>query len=240
MKKKCTPQHNAIEITTAVECPATITTSETCIDPLTYLFNMASTTALNSGSTLNVSLDALLDAGLVITQSDNICCPSCTTAPFWSLSALTPFTAIATALGWTAAVDDPKIGYCCINTELSVTNYSTYSTAMKIGGVLPTCCETDFSSCFNSLTGLVESPTSLLAGGVIETNTLLEKTALCTLITLITDANNTNAISGTLEDFVDALLTKGIVVYCCGCNMIISSSAKFVEYVGSGACEDFA
>lgn len=236
MKKKCTPQHNAIEIIKPVECPTVVTTPDVCTDPLTYLWNMASTSAANTGTTLNANLDALLDAGITINQSDNICCPTCTTAPLWSLSSLTPFLTMATELGWTAAVNDPKIEYCCINTELSVTNYTSYVNAMRIGGVIPACCETNFGSCFKELNNLVDTPTSLLAGGVVETNTLGDQTALCNLIELIKNSHN---ISGTTESFVDALLTKGIVVYCCDCNMIISSIAKFNEYVDSGACPDF-
>tara|TARA_R110001592_G_scaffold64112_2_gene196828 strand:- start:4268 stop:4987 length:720 start_codon:yes stop_codon:yes gene_type:complete len=236
MRTKCTTQNNAIEITKPVECPAVVTTPTTCTDPLTYLWNMASTSAANTGTAFNTSLDALLDAGLVISKSDNICCPTCTTAPMWSLSSLTPFLTTATTLGWTAAVNNPKIGYCCINTELSVANYTTYVNAMRIGGVIPTCCDTDFGSCFKELTGLVETTASLITSGVVETNTLGSKTSLCNLIQLI---KNTRNITGTKEAFVNALLTKGIVVYCCDCNMIISSSAKFVEYVGSGACPDF-
>jgi hypothetical protein len=236
MKKKCTPQHNAIEIVQPVECPVVVTTPDVCTDPLTYLWNMAATSAANTGTTFNSNLDSLLDAGLVISKGDNICCPTCTTAPMWSLSSLTPFLSIATSLGWTAAVNDPKIGYCCINTELSVSNYTTYVNAMRIGGVIPTCCDTDFGSCFNELTGLVDTTASLITGGVVETNTLGNKTALCNLIEL---TKNTHNISGTTEAFIDALLTKGIVVYCCDCNMIISSSDKFIEYVGSGACPDF-
>jgi hypothetical protein len=236
MKKKCTPQNNAIEIVTPVTCPVVVTATTTCADPLTYLLNMAATSASNTGTTFNLALDEILDAGLVITQSDNICCPSCSTAKLWSLSALTPFLAAATALGWTAAVNNPKIGYCCINTELSVTNYTTYVNAMRIGGEIPTCCATDFSTCFKELSALVETNTSLLANGVVETNTLSDKTALCTLIDFIKTQPN---ISGTTETFIDTLLTKGIFVHCCGCNMMIGSQTKFVEYVGSGACTDF-
>ena len=57
MKKKCTPQHNAIEIVQPVECPVVVNTPDVCTDPLTYLWNMAATSAANTGTTFNSNLE---------------------------------------------------------------------------------------------------------------------------------------------------------------------------------------
>jgi len=55
MKTKCTSQNNAIEIIKPVECSTVVTTPTTCIDPLTYLWNMASKSSLNTGAAFNTT-----------------------------------------------------------------------------------------------------------------------------------------------------------------------------------------
>ena len=70
MKKRCTPENNAMHIHTHVECPAPIVPIVNgCLDPFTYTWNAAVSQALLD-PTLSVAehFDLLLDRGQVLSR----------------------------------------------------------------------------------------------------------------------------------------------------------------------------
>jgi len=232
MKKRCVSQNNAIVLDTTVVCPCPIVPPVVtgCIDPLTYTFNLAVASSIANNVSVDLAFSRLIDKGLVLPSGDEICCPDCSESPFYSLSSVESFLQLAGALDWLKMV--PRaINYCCINTDSTMQTYLQYEEAMSSGGDLPACCDTNFTSC----AALLNIDLSL---GIVETNTLNGDTAICTLLNLILSIQEPAYLDGTSDDFINMLLSKGFVAFCCGCNIVIGSIETFLTYYETGACLD--
>jgi hypothetical protein len=237
MKRKCTPINNAITIKTPVTCPAPIVPTDVCVDPFTYVWNLAVQESLKQGISLLDSWTSLLGTGLVMPKGDDICCPSCTAAPFYSLTNITGFLTLAAQLGWTNTATEQIIDYCCINTHLSIADWARFNSEMNIDGVLPTCCSNNFSECITQLSA-VSDISELQKIGVVETNHLGGESFICNLAALIQALPAGLTLQTDIVTMAGGILANGFVAYCCGCNIIITTTAQFVDVIDSGLCPD--
>ena len=61
MKKRCTPENNAISIKTPVECPTIVTETSTCVNPILYIIDEAIIASTENNTTLLTELLLLLE-----------------------------------------------------------------------------------------------------------------------------------------------------------------------------------
>lgn len=233
MKKGCVPQNNAITINTPINCPVPVVpATNVCVDPFTYTWNLAVAKAIQDGTPVDLALAKILEQGLVIPTGSNICCPTCSAAPFYSLSNTDTFLVVATVLGWTNGAT-PAINYCCINYEMGVQTYGKF-----IGLLNPTCCSNNFSSCLAQLAEIIDL-SIIQASGIVETNTLNGETLLCKLAELYnTIPSATYLTDDDATTMFTTFLQSGFFAYCCGCNIVIGNSAAFTKYLQTGGCPD--
>ena len=225
MKKRCTPENNAMHIHTHVECPAPITPIvDGCLDPFTYTWNAAVNQALlDSTSSVAEYFDLILDKGQVLSSAENICCPDCTINPIYVLSSTETFLKLAEALGWT---EEPDLT-CCINIQASVETYLKYSESF--GGTQYPCCNNDFESCLSQFSTIADL-SRILDKGVVETNSYNGNTLLCIIYDLFVNTPEDLLQGATLSEVFDRILDKGFVAYCCDCNVVIASVETFLKW----------
>lgn len=225
MKKRCAPENNAIHIHTHVECPAPIAPIvDGCIDPFTYIWNDAvNQTLLDPTLSLAEYFDIILDKGLVLSSASNICCPDCTTSPIYSLSSTETFLKLADYLNWLYESDLT----CCINIQASVETYLKYNEAWQVEQY--PCCNNDFESCLNKFS-TIASLNRILDKGVVETNTYNGNTLLCIIYELFVNTPEDLFQGSSIAEIFDRILDKGLVAYCCDCNVIIASVETFLKW----------
>ena len=225
MKKKCTPENNAIKIKTPVECALPIVpVVDGCVDPFTYLWNTAVNQALLD-STLSVvdHFNALLINGQILSNATNVCCPDCVTNPIYSLSNLDSFTILAQSLNWFNGPEAP----CCISVQSSIGAYNKF--IGKWNTEQPPCCTTDFESCLNKFSNIIDV-NQLLNLGVIEANGYSGNTLLCKIYELFINTPEDLLGGITLTEAFASILQNGFVSYCCDCNVIIGSIEQFLKW----------
>jgi hypothetical protein len=225
MKKRCTPENNAMHIHTHVECPAPIVPIvDGCLDPFTYTWNAAVNQALLD-PTLSVAehFDLLLDRGQVLSSAANICCPDCTINPIYVLSSAETFFKLAEALGWT---EEPDLT-CCINIQASIETYLKYNEAWQIEQY--PCCNNDFESCLSQFSTIADL-SGILDAGVVETNGYNGNTLLCIIYDLFVNTPEDLLQGLTISEVFDRILDKGFVAYCCDCNVVIASVETFLKW----------
>ena len=225
MKKRCTPENNAMHIHTHVECPAPITPIvDGCLDPFTYTWNAAVNQALlDPTSSLAEYFDRILDKGLVLSNAANVCCPDCTTSPVYVLASVESFLKFADSLNW---LYEPDLT-CCINVQASIETYLKYNEAWEIEQY--PCCNNDFESCLSQFS-TIASLDRILDKGVVETNGFDGNTLLCKIYDLFVNTPEDLLQGSTLSEVFDRILDKGLVAYCCDCNVIIGSIETFLKW----------
>lgn len=230
MKKRCTPENNAITIKTPVCCPEPIVPIvDGCVDPFTYTWNMAVNQAILD-DTMSVAehFDLLLDLGQVLSDASNVCCPSCNTTPVYVLSSVETFTKIAQVMRW----DNSPDLLCCVNVAASVETNIKYTQLWEL--TQPPCCNNDFESCLNQFSNIALL-TRILGKGVVETNGY-DNTLLCTIYNLLVNTPEDLFQGATLAEVFDRIIDKGFVSYCCGCNVFIGSVETFIKWWETGGC----
>lgn len=236
MKKKCSS--NAISINTPiVDCPAIIVDTPTgCIDPLTYFINLSINTAKNNKTNLDDIVFDYLTSGIHIPTSNQICCPDCTEAPFYSLTNADTFEQLASLLNWN--ISGPNlIDYCCINIDSFGTKYDNLMTTFKNGNKFPECCDNNFTQCLQSYTNGINYP-YIADDGIVEVNSLNGKSGLCSLYNLLTNLPNGVFFKTTLTNFIFNFLAAGFVTHCCGCTITIRNVTRFQNYIQDNLCPD--
>lgn len=224
MKKKCTPQNNAIIIKTPVCCPEPIVPIVNgCVDPFTYTWNMAVNQALLDG-TLSVQdwFGSLISSGLVLADASNICCSNCKDAPFYFLGGVEIFNTLGGSV--------PE-SICCINVAASADMYPNY---LENWQVPPACCSNDFESCLNQFSNVVDMLT-LLDIGVVEVNGY-DNTLLCKIYNLLINTPEDLFQGETLSDVFITIIEKGFISYCCDCNVFIGTPGTFTKWLLNGGC----
>lgn len=225
MKKRCTPENNAMHIHTHIECPAPIAPIvDGCLDPFTYTWNAAiNQVALDSTLSLAEYFDIFLDKGQVLSSAANVCCPDCTLNPIYVLSSTETFLILAEALNWTS---EPDLT-CCINIQASVETYLKWSEAF--GDNQYPCCNNDFESCLSKFPAIADL-NRILDKGVVETNGYDGNTLLCKIYELFVNTPEDLLQGSTISEVFDRILDKGFVAYCCDCNVIIASVETFLKW----------
>jgi hypothetical protein len=226
MKKKCTPENNAIKIKTPVECALPIVpVVDGCVDPFTHVWNMAVNQAiLDETRSVAEHFDVIIDKGLVLSNAENVCCPDCTTNPIYALASVESFLKFAEFMGW---LNDDTNQPCCISVQASVETYLKYNEAWQVDQ--PECCKTDFESCLNKFSTIVNLD-AILDKGVVEANGYDGNTLLCKIYELFVNTPEDLLQGSTLSEVFDRILDKGFVAYCCDCNVIISSVETFLKW----------
>lgn len=230
MKKKCTPANNAIVINTPVECtPAVIPTTDVCTDPFSYVWNLAASNSILQSSDIDGALNKILDAGLILPSTNSICCPSCATEPFYSLSTAQPFADLASILGWISGTK--AFDYCCVNYEMSPSVYTNIMPDINLN-----CCDTKFSSCSSSLASLIGMEI-IQNQGLVEVNSLNNETLICQLVNSFTNLpEGTYLSSSSLQTIIGNFLSLGFIVHCCDCNIFIGNLNAFNAYALNNNC----
>jgi hypothetical protein len=246
MKKKCTPQNNAIKIKVPVECPPLppippTPVPEGCIDPITYIWNLAvNNWELDPSLTIPEYFDIILDKGSIIEgKNDKICCSDCPTGDtfpkVYVLACVETWLKWAEAVGITASGFDPEGIICCNNVSASVETYLKYKEAVD-DNLDDLCCDNDFEDCLLNLSQ-VANWGRLLDKGIVETNTVNGNTLVCTLTNLILNAPEDSLGVASFTEVIDRLLDKGLVSYCCPCSTIIASVETFLKWAEAvGGC----
>jgi hypothetical protein len=223
MKKKCTPQNNAIKINTPVYCPEPIIPIVNgCVDPFTYTWN----TAINQATldeTLSVQdwFSSLLSNGQVLSDASNVCCPSCNATPVYFLGNVEGVVAISSLLSWKK---NPDL-LCCVNIAANATSYSAYSQNWFIQ---PPCCNNDFESCLNQFSTIVDM-ILLLETGVVEVNGY-DNTLICKIYNLLINTPEDLFQGATLSEVFIGIIEQGFVSYCCDCNVFIGTYGSFLKW----------
>ena len=230
MKKKCTPQNNAIKIKTPVCCPEPIVPIvDSCVDPFTYTWNMAVNQAiLDDTISVEEYFDLLLDQGQVLSDASKICCPSCDITPVYALGSVETIIKIAEATGW---INSPDL-LCCVNVAASVETNAKY---IEAWGTQPQCCKNDFESCLNQFSNIVLL-SRILDKGIVEVNGY-DNTLLCTIYNLLVNTPEDLFQGSTLAEVFDRIINKGFVSYCCDCNVFIGSAETFLKWWEGGGCK---
>jgi hypothetical protein len=223
MKKKCTPQNNAITIKTPVCCPEPIAPIvDGCVDPFTYTWNMAINQAILD-DTMSVLgyFDKLMDLGQVLSNASNVCCPGCDKTPVYFLGNTETTLKIAEELGWKDSPDR----LCCVNVAAGVETNAKY---VSNWSSQPPCCQNDFESCLSQFSNIILL-SRILEKGVAEINGY-DNTLLCTIYNLFINTPEDLFQGATLAEVFDTIIEKGFVSYCCGCNVFIGSTETFLKW----------
>lgn len=231
MKKQCTTSNNAIKLVAPIDCSTPVVVPTTgCIDPFTYTFNLAVANSINMDISVDEAFLSILGSGLIIPTGDAICCPDCIEAPFYSLTTAEGFGELGLALDW--YTPSPLFKFCCVNIDADPLAYLKWNSQFGKIGISPDCCNTNFSKCINPLFTV-----DLLADGIVETNTLKGDTILCKIVELYNSISSPAYFDITVIEFFAKILSLGFVAFCCDCNMIISSTPKFIDYINGNGCK---
>lgn len=230
MKKKCTPQNNAIKIKTPVCCPEPIVPIVNgCVDPFTYTWNMAVNQAILDGTTsVAQNFDILLDQGMILSDASNICCPKCDVNRIYVLSSIESFVKLLQSTSW---INSPDL-LCCVNMASSIDTQKKYFAS---GGPQYPCCKNDFESCLNQFSNIA-SLSTILTTGVVEVNGY-DNTLLCTINNLLVNTPEDLFFGATLTEVFTRILDKGFVAYCCDCSVFIGSVETFIAWWSNGGCK---
>lgn len=202
MKKRCTPQNNAIKIISHVECPTVVTETPICVNPILYIIDEAIIASAENNTTLLTEILSLLNTGVSVTNSNKFCCPTCDDIYY-----------LGTLSAFMASLDDllPDLT-CCYNYT------GPASPAALTTLQLLSCCDTDFIDCVSA----INSGGSIITTGLFEYNSLNNESSLCII--------NDYLISAGYYDVATTLagmFNVGIVVKCDGCNLFIGSADAY-------------
>lgn len=163
-------------------------------------------------------LEQLLNFGIFTTDSA-VCCPSC--GNLYILSSKEQFIEIAEALNYGG------FNECCLNYTTFVGNLGKFPEEIP----LTNCCNNDFDKCVERLNEILtfEQVQGFIDLGIIEFSLLgtSGNSQLCSLIDNIINQGLTNEQAYTV---IHDILYGGLVVYCDGCNTIISNARTFIEW----------
>jgi hypothetical protein len=207
MKKKCVSTNNAITLTSHIECPTTVLTTPSCVNPILYIIDEAIISSTENNTTLLTEILLLLNAGVSVTNSNKFCCPSCD--DIYYLGTLSTFM---------TSLDDllPNLT-CCYNYTGPAS-----PAALTTLQLLP-CCDTNFIDCVSA----INSGGSVITTGLFEYNSMNNESSLCIINDYLLSAGYYD-VAATLTGMFNA----GIVVKCDGCNLFIgSANAYFTIYL---------
>lgn len=104
-------------------------------------------------------------------------------------------------------------------------------TNLAVNGDLTPDCNNGFDECFQELGNIVNLD-RLLDKGLIEEGTILGDTKLCTLVNFFknNDFNLDQPNSSTLDEIMDRILDKGIIIDCNQGTLTISSVETYLKY----------
>lgn len=171
-------------------------------------------------------LDVLLDNGLILPPSENICCPPCTEGPY-ILSSVETFLKFAEAAGETSA--------CCFNVA------ATVETFLKLEeGWNGPICENDssFSDCVAEIENLLTASEYLdfLQKGLVELGHIAGDGSggsyVCILATYLQSAFNlqTGSPATSLIEILLRIQDKGIVIQCIPDGFIMASVETYLKW----------
>lgn len=202
MKKKCTSTNNAIKIISHIECPTVVTETPTCVNPILYIIDEAIIASSENNTPLFEEITSLLDTGVLVTNSNKFCCPTCN--DIYYLGYLGPFMASLNTL-----LPDLK---CCYN----FTGPATLP-GLSTLQLLP-CCDTNFIDCVSA----INSGGSVITTGLFEYNSMNNESSLCIINDYLIAAGYYDVTATLIEMF-----KVGIVVKCEGCNLFIGSADAY-------------
>lgn len=232
MKKRCTPTNNAINICCPVECPEpVVSTTTSCIDPLTYTFNLAVANSITAGISVEESFDLILNGGLVLTKDSNICCPPC---GLFSFASVEESLKLYEPLGWTNANQFDKLTPCCYNISATVETNAKFHEELETP---ISCCVNDFTKCIDKLSNYVLINT-IQAKGIVETNTLGSTSVVCTIVDLFNSIEDPAYTTGSFTEIMSRILDKGFVAFCCDCDIVIASIETFLKWFEANLDKD--
>ena len=160
----------------------------------------------------------LLDTG-IFTTDKSVCCPSC--GDFYVLSGLERFNALAEFLNYQG------FDTCCLNFVSNVEGELKFPEEIP----LTNCCNNNFDVCVDRLNEILnfEQIQEILNLSIVEFSLLgtSGNSQLCSLIDNIINQGLTNEQAfNTIKDILD----DGLVVYCDGCNTIVSNIPTFIQW----------
>ena len=237
MKKKCSS--TAISISNPiVSCPTVVpVTPKGCVDPLTYLFNLAFSDALATNKDLDDAVSDILMSGLVIPTSNQICCPECEAAPFYALTNTLTFDRLGSKLKWWQ-VGPNVIDYCCINYIAPSGQHSDLQTNFRAGQKFPDCCDNNFTECANLFNNDPFRYMTIVDDGLVEVNSLKGQSGLCNLYNILSNLPKGVRFKTTATTFVLDFLAAGFVTHCCGCFITLRNIQAFENYIDDNDCPD--
>jgi hypothetical protein len=163
-------------------------------------------------------LQQLLNNG-IFTTDNSVCCPSC--GDLYVLSGLERFKTLAEYFNY-QGFDE-----CCLNFFGNIETELKFPEQIS----LTNCCNNDFDSCINRLNEILnfDQIQVVLGLGIVEYSLLGSSgnSQLCSLIDNIINQGLTNEQAYTA---ITTILDDGLIVYCDGCNTIISNIPTFIQW----------
>jgi hypothetical protein len=172
-------------------------------------------------------LDIILDKGLIIPESAEVCCPTCN--PY-------VFASVETFLKFAEAVNcgTPGTCTCCSRVNASVETYLKYAEA--VGNEIESCENNEaFMDCLEEIQNQLSLPeiNILLDKGIVEYGSLgtPASTQLCLINTFALSAFNIQTgNTSTYFEIITRILDKGIVIDCTGTETIIASVETYLKW----------
>jgi hypothetical protein len=207
------------------ECVDGVCPDDSCINGLTYLFDQLDSSVMFEQYLKN--LVELIREGIIVYNPSlriPICCPDC---GYYLLSY------VETSLKFFEGSRAPAI--CCLNEATSTETYLKLVEAIGslYEGVYPKVCCNEFEPCLPQFEE--NFMPVILRGGIIETPYYNNHSNLCILNDIILNLPYTDL---QLARIVDAILSLGIVVWCCNDDVYIASVENYLSWQNSGGCPE--
>lgn len=192
--------------------------NEMCVNPISYLLKEIE--AVNLTNTGNLFISMVLDPGILLRDSTKFCCPDCTSKDgFYFLGSLGDFQSITDALNMSGNTKEKKYP-CCVNTHIGSDDLITWKNNFK-EDKLPCCESTGFNEAIIDLAKLKHDRVDL-----IEASTFKGISGLAIINLFL---QNVTWTDDQKINFIDEIVTSGIVVKCFECDIFIYNASTFVS-----------
>jgi hypothetical protein len=179
-------------------------------------------------STLYEILSDRLDQGLFLASNPNLCCPDCKRGPY-ILANVEVILKYLESLG----ITDFE---CCYDYYGGIESLLKFREAVADAN----CCESDFADVINlwlessSPTGTEYNLDEIINNGILEVNTFNGYSGLGILFNYL-QLNHPELTETDYTDILAAILEKGIVISCDGCEIIISGIETYLKWYEAGS-----
>ena len=171
-------------------------------------------------------LDLLLDKGIILPPSTNICCPPCNPYVLASVETMIKYLEAVTELN------------CCYNIAASVETYLKWAESAESEGATVCSDDSSFSNCLTEIQSLLSSSeyATFLDKGIVETGHIgtdgSGESWLCILATYLQSSFNlqTGTPVSTISEMLDRIQDKGIVIECIPEGFIIASIETYLKW----------